>query len=95
MESTLVQPTRLIEYPNDLSGCDALEIGQKNLLYLCSKSDGGMPFVVVLGFYAGQKEDFVTKDLIEPVEESNHHSVTEVLARSLAPQYSEAHIFFL
>jgi hypothetical protein len=33
--------------------------------------------------------------LIEPVEESNHHSVTEVLARSLAPQYSEAHIFFL
>jgi hypothetical protein len=96
MESaTLVHPTRLIEYPNDLSGCDALEMGHKKLLYLCSKSDGGMPFVVVLGFYAGQKEDFVTKDLIEPVDEGNHYSVTEVLARSLAPQYSGAHIFFL
>ena len=95
MESTLVHPTRLIDYPNDLSGCDALEIGQKKLLYVCSKSDGGMPFIVVLGFYAGQREDFVTKDLIEPVEESNHHSVTEVLAKSIAPQYLEAHIFFL
>ena len=86
MESTLVHPIRLIEYPNDLSGCDVLEIEQKKLLYLCSKSDGGVPFVVVLGFYAGQREDFVTKDLIEPVEESNHHSVTEVLAKSIAPQ---------
>lgn len=85
MESTLVHRARLIEYPNDLSGCDAMEIGQKNLHYLCSISDRGMPFVVVLGFYAGQKEDFVTKDLIEPVDESNHHSVTEVVARSLAP----------
>ena len=95
MEPILVHPIRLIEYPNDLSGCDALEIGQKKLLYVCSKSDGGMPFIVVLGFYAGQREDFVTKDLIEPVEESNHHSVTEVLAKSIAPQYLEAHIFFL
>jgi hypothetical protein len=85
MESTLVHPTRLIEYPNDLSRCDSLEIGQKKLLYLCSRSEGGMPFVVVLGFYAGQREDYVNKDLIEPVGQSDHHAVTVVLARSLAP----------
>lgn len=95
MESTLVSPARLIEYPNDLSGCDALEMGHKRLLYLCSHMDGCTPFVVVLGFYAGQKEDFVTKDLIEPVDESNHHSIKEVLTRSLAPEYSDAHMFFL
>jgi hypothetical protein len=95
MESTLISPARLIEYPNDLSGCDALEMGYKRLLYLCSHMDGGTPFVVVLGFYAGQKEDFVTKDLIEPVDESNHYSIKEVLARSLASEYSDAHMFFL
>ena len=94
MESTLVHRARLIEYPNDLSGCDAMEIGQKNLHYLCSISDRGMPFVVVLGFYAGQKEDFVTKDLIEPVDESNHHSDGGGGKVSCA-QYSEAYIFFL
>lgn len=93
--ATLVHPTRLIEYPNDLSGCDTLEIEKKKLLYLCSKSDGGIPFVVVLGFYAGQKEDFVTKDLIEPIKQCNHLSTTVALSRSLAPQYSSAHIFFL
>ncbi|MEW5839714.1 hypothetical protein [Nitrososphaera sp.] len=96
MESTtLVQPPRLIEYPNDLSGCDALELGHRRLLYMCSKSDGGTAFVVVLGYYAGQKDDFVTKDLIEPVDESSHYSIREVLTRSLAPEYAGAHMFFL
>lgn len=95
MESTLVSPARLIEYPNDLSGCDSLELGHKKLLYLCSHMDGGTPFVVVLGFYAGQKEDFVTKDLIELVDESDHYSIKEVLSRSLAAEYANAHMYFL
>jgi len=101
MESTtLVQPAtvqqRLIEYPNDLSGCDAIELGGgKRLLYMCSHSDGGTPFVVVLGFYAGQREDFVTKDLIEPVVDSEHHTIKEALSSSLAPEYANAHTFFL
>jgi hypothetical protein len=95
MESTLVSPARRIEYPNDLSGCDTLEMGHERLLYLCSHMDGGTPFVVVLGFYAGQKVDFVTKDLIEPVDEGSHYSIKEVLTRSLASEYSNAHMFFL
>jgi hypothetical protein len=100
MESTtLVQPTtvqrRLIEYPSDLSGCDAIELGGKRLLYMCSRSDGGTPFVVVLGFYAGQREDFVTKDLIEPIGDEDHHAVKEALSSSLAPEYAKAHMFFL
>lgn len=97
MESTtLVQQRRLIEYPNDLSGCDALELRGRRLLYMCSHSDGGTPFVVVLGYHAGQKEDFVTKDLIEPVgDESGHREAKEALSRSLAPEYANAHVFFL
>ncbi len=96
MESALVVPQpRLIEYPNDLSGCDFVDLEGKRLLYLCSHSDGGRAFIVVLGFYCGQKEDIVVKDLIEPVEEGSRNSVIEVLPRSLTPEYSDAHVFFL
>lgn len=90
MESALAQPVRLIEYPSDLSGCDSLEINGKQLLYLRSQT-GRTQFVVVLGFYAGQKEDVVTKDLIEPVHEASRESI----ACRLAPECGQAHIFFL
>ena len=90
MESALAQPVRLIEYPSDLSGCDSLQVDGKQLLYLRSQT-GGTQFVVVLGFYAGQKEDVVTKDLIEPVHESSRESI----ACMLAPECGQAHIFFL
>jgi len=90
MESALAQPVRLIEYPSDLSGCDSLEVGGKQLLYLRSQT-GRTQFVVVLGFYAGQKEDVVTKDLIEPVHEASR----EAIACRLAPECGQAHIFFL
>lgn len=90
MESALAQPTRLIEYPSDLSGCDSLAVDGKQLLYLRSQT-GSAQFVVVLGFYAGQKEDVVTKDLIEPVHEAGR----EAIACRLAPECGQAHIFFL
>ncbi|MEM2139723.1 MAG: hypothetical protein QXJ74_06735 [Nitrososphaera sp.] len=90
MESALAQPVRLIEYPSDLSGCDSLQVGDRQLLYLRSQTDSTQ-FVVVLGFYAGQKEDVVTKDLIEPVHESGR----EEIACRLAPECGQAHIFFL
>lgn len=95
MDSSLVQPARLIEYPNDLSGCDFIDLGSKHLLYMCSHSDSGTPFIVVLGFYAGQKEDVITKDLIEPVGEESRHSIKEVLSRVLAPEYWNASVLFL
>ncbi|NOJ28536.1 MAG: hypothetical protein DA330_11055 [Nitrososphaera sp.] len=91
MESLLVQP-RLIEYPNDLSGCDFLQVGEKRLLYLCSHI-GPRAFIVVLGFYHGQKEDFVIKDLIEPVQDKIE--IKDLLSKALTPEYSNAHVFFL
>lgn len=102
MESALAPPVRLIEYPNDLSGCDSVEIGGKHLLYMCSSNSGSIAegkkkhFVIVLGYYAGQREDFVTKDLIEPVDELNRAAIREALARSsLAQEYAGAQVFFL
>ncbi len=89
MESALAQPSRLIEYPSDLSGCDSFELDGKKLLYLRSQT-GSTQFVIVLGFYAGQKEDIITKDLIEPV----HGSSRETIACRLA-ECGQAHIFFL
>lgn len=90
MASALAEPVRLIEYPSDLSGCDSLEVDSRQLLYLRSQI-GSSQFVVVLGFYVGQKEDIVTKDLIEPV----HDEGKEAIACRLAPECGQAHIFFL
>jgi hypothetical protein len=90
MEPALAHPIRLIEYPSDLSGCNSLEIEGRQLLYIRSQT-GGAHFVVVLGYYAGQKDDIVTKDLIEPVRESDRGSIT----CRLAPECGQAHIFFL
>ncbi|HVX02584.1 MAG TPA: hypothetical protein VHA09_05480 [Nitrososphaera sp.] len=100
MESALAPPVRLIEYPNDLSGCDSLEIGSKRLLYMCSNSDGAAGkkkhFVIVLGYYAGQREDFVTKDLMEPIDDDlSRAAIREALAGSLAQEYAGAKVFFL
>lgn len=93
MESALA-PTRLIEYPSDLSGCSSVGVGDRQLLYLCS-SENNKSFVVVLGFFSGQKEDVVTKDLIEPVPEESRHSLGEIVANTLSDEQRGAHIFFL
>jgi len=94
MESALAASTRLIEYPSDLSGCSSVEVGERQLLYLCSHGNG-KPFVVVLGFFSGQKEDVVTKDLIEPVAEESKHSMSAIVANMLSDEHKDAHIFFL
>jgi hypothetical protein len=93
MESAL-EATRLIEYPADLSGCVSVGVGDRQLLYLCSHGNG-RPFVVVLGFFSGQKQDIVTKDLIEPVAEESRQSMGEIVANTLTDEHRNAHIFFL
>lgn len=94
MESALAASPRLIEYPSDLSGCSSVGVGDRQLLYLCSHGNG-KPFVVVLGFFSGQREDLVTKDLIEPVAEESKHSIGEIVADLLSDEHKSAHIFFL
>lgn len=93
MESALAA-TRLIEYPSDLSGCSSVDMGGRQLLYLCSRGNN-KSFVVVLGFFSGQKEDVVTKDLIEPVTEESKPFVGEMIASALPEEHMGAHIFFL
>ena len=94
MESALAESTRLIEYPADLSGCCIIGIGDRQLLYLCTHGTG-KPLVVVLGFFSGQKEDIITKDLIEPVAEESRRRIGEIVASSLFNEYQNAQILFL
>ncbi len=94
MESALSVSTRLIEYPADLSGCEVVGIGDKRLLYLCSHGND-KPFVVVLGFFSGQKEDIVTKDLIEPVAEESRHQLADIVASTLSVEHQGAPILFI
>ncbi|HEY3094302.1 MAG TPA: hypothetical protein VGJ42_00940 [Nitrososphaera sp.] len=94
MESALETSTRLIEYPADLSGCDVVGIGDKQLMYICSHGNG-KPFVVVLGFFSGQKEDVITKDLIEPVPEESRDQLSKIVANTLSDEHQGAQIFFL
>jgi hypothetical protein len=94
MDSAFAASSRLIEYPSDLSGCSSVGVGDRQLLYLCSHGNG-KPFVVVLGFFSGQREDLVTKDLIEPVAQESKHSMGEIVANLLSDEHKSAHIFFL
>jgi hypothetical protein len=94
MESALAESTRLIEYPADLSGCNVVGIGDKQLLYLCSHGND-KPFVVVLGFFSGQKTDVITKDLIEPAPEEIRRQLSEIVANTLSDEHQGAQIFFL
>lgn len=94
MESTLAASTRLIEYPADLSGCSSVGVGERQLLYLCSHGNG-KPFVVVLGFFSGQKEDIIAKDLIEPVAEQVRNQISGIVANTLSEEHAKAQIFFL
>lgn len=94
MESTLAAATRVIEYPADLSGCSSVGVGERQLLYLPSHGNG-RPFVVVLGFFSGQKEDIITKDLIEPVTEESKQSMAEIVTNTLSDEHRGAQIFFL
>ena len=64
-------------------------------MFLCSHEKGSSPFVVVLGYFSGQKEDVVTKDLIEPVAESSRRRVSDAIGKQISKEYSRAHIFFL
>lgn len=54
-----------------------------------------MPFVVVLGFFSGKKKDVITKDLIEPVAQECRRQISELFAKLMPEEYSNAHIFFL
>ena len=90
MESGLVQSNRLIEYPSDISDCDSLVFEGRHLLYTRTQT-GKAQFVVVLGFYAGQREDFVTKDLIEPVHEASRRSIE----RRIVSECGSSNIFFI
>ena len=94
MESTLASSSRLIEYPADLSGCSSVGVGNRQLLYLCSHGNG-KPFVVVLGFFSGQKEDVIAKDLIEPVAEDDRNQIGEIVANTLTDEHAHAQIFYL
>lgn len=102
MESALAPTTttttvaaRLIEYPDDPSGCNFLSYDGRQLLYLNSQEAGSMPFVVVLGFFSGKKKDVITKDLIEPVAQECRRQISELIAKLMSEEYSNAHIFFL
>ena len=101
MESALVPTTtattapRLIEYPDDPSGCNFLSYDDRQLLYLSLQEAGSMPFVVVLGFFSGKKKDVITKDLIEPVAQECRRQISELFAKLKPEEYSNAHIFFL
>ena len=96
MESALVPATkRMIECPADLSGCSSINFDGRSLLYACSHDEGSSPFIVVLGFFCGQKEDIVTKDLIEPVAESAKLKAAEAVTANVPSQYSGAHVYFL
>ena len=92
--AALVQ--RLIEYPSDLPGCSKVLLGGRQLLYICSRrEEDGTPFVVVLGFFSGQKEDIVTKDLIEPIGDGDKTTVEQVVRSSAGATYSASNFFFL
>ena len=96
MESALASTPRVIECPSDLAGCSSLAIEGRKLMYACSQRENETsPFVVVLGFFCGQKEDVVTKDLIEPVSEFNKRQVSEALFREMGVQYSKVRVYFL
>jgi hypothetical protein len=86
---------RLIEYPDDPSGCNFLSYDGRQLLYLSSQEADSMPFVVVLGFFSGKKKDVITKDLIEPVAQECRRQISELFAKLMPEEYSNAHIFFL
>ena len=96
MESALESTApRLIEYPADLSGCSFLSYDGRELLYLCSHENGSTRFIVILGFFSGQKQDVITKDLIEPVSEPKRPAVGEAISKAAPSEYSTAQIFFL
>jgi hypothetical protein len=85
----------MIECPADLSGCSSIKFDGRSLFFACSHDEGSTPFVVVLGFFCGQKEDIVTKDLIEPVPDSGKVGAAEAVAANVPSQYSGAHIYFI
>lgn len=96
MESAIATTNpRLIEYPADLSGCTSFSYEGRSLLFLCSHEAESSPFVVVLGFFSGQRQDVVTKDLIEPVAESDRRHCSEAVSMRVPKEYSGAQIFFL
>ena len=93
--TTTTTTARLIEYPDDPSGCNFLSYDGRQLLYLSSQEAGSMPFVVVLGFSSGKKKDVITKDLIEPVAQECRRQISELFVKLMPEEYSNAHIFFL
>jgi hypothetical protein len=56
---------------------------------------GKTSFVVVLGFYSGQKEDIVKKELIEPVADELKQVAVKAIVSSLPVEYADTHILFI
>jgi hypothetical protein len=96
MESALAPPTRLIEYPTDISDCNIAEVMGKPLLYTCLGGENGLQFVVVLGFHVGRRDDhLIPKQLVEPVDSAAKGKVKEALTSILVQKYKSAKMLFL
>jgi len=89
MVATLAIPARLIEYPDDVSGCSRLTVGGKDLLYYTIQTRPGFTsglIVLILGYESGKKQDIITKDLIEPIEKEDRQDIASKVTASLANQ---------
>ncbi len=51
--------------------------------------------MVVLGFFLGQKQDVITKDLLEPVADADRRQAGEAISKVIPQEYSQSHMFFL
>ena len=93
MASILQSPSRLIECPEDLSGCQTLVLNARRVLYFVIDAEQGDTFVVVLGYFSGQLTDVITKDLIERIEDSSKLAVRDGILESLSNK--NARLLFL
>ena len=91
----ILEPSlRLIECPEDLTGCKALSHNGRQLLYFEIGQQDSMTFIIILGYFSGQVQDGITKDLIEPITESNKAIVNEHVLASF-PGIKSARVMFL
>ena len=91
----ILEPSlRLIECPEDLAGCEAINHNGRQLLYFEIRQRDCRTFVIILGYFSGQVKEGVTKDLIEPITESKKASVKDHMMSSL-PIMENARLMFL
>jgi hypothetical protein len=94
MASILEPPSRLIECPADLADCCTLSYDGRQLLYFVIGRERTETFIVVLGFFSGQINDVVTKDLIAPIPDGEKSEIGTRL-RSLLPGVKAPRLMFL